>query len=175
MDATVQIFTEDGGRGSGFYIGNGQIMTAFHVVSDLNQRTFYSFNDVLHELTMVKYNEETDLAIMKMKIPVSLPILKIASHIPEVGDKLYTIGYHFGHPALKVASNGYVTALCDYEGRQRDYMFFDAPINRGASGGPVINDRGEVIGVNQMIFTKTGDWSGIGLSIRLSHIHWFMK
>jgi len=174
MNATVQIFTEDGGRGSGFYIGNGQIVTAFHVVSDLEQRTFYNFNDVLHELKMVKYNQELDLAVMKMAIPVSLPILKFSNTEPQVGDRVYTIGYHFGHSALKVASHGHVTALCDYEGKQRDYTFFNASINRGASGGPVINHKGEVIGVNQMIYTNTGDWSGIGMSIRFEHLKWFM-
>ena len=175
MDATVQIFTEEGGRGSGFYIGNKQIMTAFHVVSNLNTRIFYAYNDVLHELKLIKFNEDLDLAILEMVIPISLPILHLATHEPEIGDRVYSIGFHFGHPLLKVVNSGHVSNLLDFEGKKNDYMFFNAPINRGASGGPVINEYGKVVGINQMIFTKTGDWSGIGVSIRLSHIQWFMK
>jgi serine protease Do len=174
MNATVQIFTEEGTRGTGFYIGNGYIMTAYHVVDNPDVRLFYSHNDVLHEAFLVKHHKEHDLAILKMDVPIHMPIIKISDDDPELGDRIYTLGFHFGISALKIASHGHVTGFIELED-QPEYTLFNAAINSGASGGPIVNEKGELIGINQMIYTRTGDWAGIGLSVKLDLIKKFLR
>lgn len=169
MDATVQILTKEGSRGTGFHLGNGLIMTAYHVVNNHDVRLFYEYNNILHEAILIMYHEEYDLAILQMNRFIPIPTLQFASKDPQIGDRLYALGFHFGIKALKVASHGHVTGFVK-AGDKPQYMMFNAAINSGASGGPIINNKGEVIGINQLIYTRTGDWSGIGLSINLSHI-----
>ena len=175
MDSTIQLFMESGSRGSGGYIGNGQILTAYHVIEShiiQQDRIFYAHNQVLHECTLIKHSKDLDLAILKMVQPVNLPVLKISLTAPKVGYQIYTIGFHFGIPALKVASHGHITNIT---GKPINLMFFDAAINRGASGGPVLNKDFEIIGVNQMIYTSTGDWAGIGICNEYSEFMRFIN
>lgn len=174
MNATVQIFTEEGTRGTGFYIGNGHIMTAYHVVDNPDVRLFYAHNNVLYEAFLIKHHKEHDLAILKMDIPVHMPIIRLADTAPKLGDQIHTIGFHFGVTVLKIASHGHVTGFIELED-QPEYTLFNAAINSGASGGPIVNSKGELIGINQMIYTRTGDWAGIGLSVKLHHIRKFLN
>lgn len=155
------------GNGSGFIVdSNGYILTNYHVIIGAD-RIKVKFNDG-GELpaTVIGGDRETDLAVLKVTPNTALKPAKIGdSEKIKVGDWVAAIGSPFGLEQTMTA--GIISA------RQRDaadlykkagFQYFlqtDAAINRGNSGGPLINLAGEVIGINTSIATSTGDYNGV--------------
>jgi S1-C subfamily serine protease len=160
--------------GSGFVVDKaGHIVTNFHVVQGADKiRVGFSNRDTV-EARLIGSDPSTDLAILRVNVDASAltPLPLGDSDRVEVGDSVVAIGNPFGLD--RTATAGIVSALQRLI-RSPDPQFSidhviqtDAPINKGNSGGPLLNDRGEVIGVNTQIETggiSTGN-VGIGFAV----------
>lgn len=160
------------GSGTGFVVDkNGYILTNHHVIdkadrikvklSGVDGRTEY-------KARVVGYDTETDLAVLKIDANQPLTPVQIGnSDSVQVGDWVIAIGSPFGLQATVTA--GIVSAERTSRdlpvGSFQNFLQTDAAINPGNSGGPLLNIRGEVIGVNTMIATRSGSYEGIGFAL----------
>ncbi len=153
--------------GSGFVIDeSGYVVTNNHVVGKADAITVIFANNTRLPATIVGRDEKTDLALLKVKSDKPLTAVKFGdSDAMRVGDWVIAIGNPFGLGGS--VSAGIVSA----RGRNinagpfDDFIQTDAAINRGNSGGPLFNTRGEVVGVNSAIFSPTGGNIGIGFAV----------
>ncbi len=158
--------------GSGFLVDkNGYVMTNYHVVEKAdNIKVKMSHDDGEYRARMIGYDEETDLAILKIDAPrVFSPARVGNSDSVQVGDWAVAIGSPFGLEATVTA--GIVSATGrDIEGARQFQHFIqtDAAINPGNSGGPLLNINGEVIGINTAIATQSGGYQGIGFALPIN-------
>ena len=156
------------GVGSGFIIdAKGYILTNNHVVAESSRITVRLQNGEEFVGTVVGTDEETDLAVIKVNAGRDLPAVKLGdSNSLQVGDWVLAVGSPFG--LAQSVTAGIISQL----GREtpgssvfRKFIQTDAAINRGNSGGPLVNMRGEVIGINSQIASVTGDFNGIGFAL----------
>ena len=161
--------------GSGFvYDNNGHIITNHHVVSGGGNRLDVTFPDgIVYRASLIGSDPSADIAVLYVE-EVSkeklLPLSLADSSKVRVGERVAAIGNPFGLSGS--LSNGIVSGV----GRQipaeeeegftiPDIIQTDAPINPGNSGGPLLNMRGEVIGINSAIYSTTGQFAGVGFAI----------
>lgn len=154
--------------GSGFIVDKaGYIITNYHVVNDASRITVGLWNGEEYVAQIVGLDEETDLAVLKIETGKDLPFLKFAdSEKVKVGDWVLAIGSPFG--LAQTVTAGIVSQVKRETPSTTSFQKFiqtDAAINRGNSGGPLVNMDGEVIGVNSQIATSTGDYNGIGFAL----------
>ena len=153
--------------GSGFVIDpSGYVVTNHHVVAEADQVTVTFQDDSKFEAKIVGRDAKTDLALLKIDSKKPLPFVEFGdSDAMRVGDWVIAIGNPFGLGGS--VSAGIVSARSRNinAGPFDDFIQTDAAINRGNSGGPLFNEKGEVIGVNSAIFSPTGGNVGIGFSI----------
>jgi len=161
------------GTGSGVIIDpEGYILTNEHVVRGATEiRVTVPGENGKYTGKVVGKDERTDLAIVKIKPKNKLPAIKLGdSDKVRVGDWAVAIGSPFGLEQTVTA--GIISAVRQrliIEGREyRDLIQTDAAINRGNSGGPLVNIHGEVIGVNTAIYAPTGVFAGIGFAIPIN-------
>jgi serine protease Do len=158
--------------GSGFIVDKaGYILTNHHVVEDSSRITVQLHSGEEFLAKIVGMDEETDLAVLKIEAGRDLPFVKIGdSETAQVGDWVLAIGSPFG------LSQTVTAGIVSQVKRETPYTFqfpkkfiqTDAAINRGNSGGPLVNMDGEVIGVNSQIATSTGDYNGIGFALPIN-------
>ncbi len=162
------------GAGSGFIIDpRGYILTNFHVVEGAQSIEVVLGDQSHHAAKFIGADQRNDVALIKIdpkgKKLATLPLGD--SSALQVGQKVLAIGNPFGFQST--LTTGIVSAL----GRtvQTSQTTFideaiqtDAAINRGNSGGPLINSHGEVIGINSAIYTPTGTTAGIGFAIPIN-------
>jgi len=162
------------GAGSGFVIDpRGYILTNFHVVEGAQSIEVVLGDQSHHAAKFIGADQRNDVALIKIdpkgKKLVTLPLGD--STALQVGQKVLAIGNPFGFQST--LTTGIVSAL----GRtvQTSQTTFideaiqtDAAINRGNSGGPLINSHGEVIGINSAIYTPSGTTAGIGFAIPIN-------
>jgi serine protease Do len=154
--------------GSGFFVDKtGHLLTNFHVVEDAAKITVKLESGEEFPARVVGVDEETDLAVLKIDAGHDLPYVTLAdSDRARVGDWVLAIGSPFG-------LNRTVTAgIISQTNREtpstslfQRFIQTDAAINRGNSGGPLVNMSGEVIGINSQIATSTGDYNGVGFAL----------
>jgi S1-C subfamily serine protease len=160
------------GQGSGFVIDrNGYILTNNHVVAnaEILEVTFMGGKKV--QARLVGKDTLSDLAVIKVD---PFPDMQVAtlgdSDTVSVGQRAIAIGNPFGFQHTVTA--GFVSAINrDITIGQRTMMGLiqtDAAINPGNSGGPLINSRGQVIGINSAIYSQTGGFMGIGLAVPIN-------
>jgi serine protease Do len=155
--------------GSGFAISpDGYFVTNNHVVENANKVTVV-FNDGTQKTAkIVGTDKRTDLAVLKVDGLTDQPYVKFADTPPKVGDWVMAIGNPFGLGGT--VTQGIVSA----EGRDiggssyGDFLQIDAAVNRGNSGGPTFNLKGEVVGVNTEIYSPNGGSVGIAFDIPAS-------
>jgi serine protease Do len=152
--------------GSGFVISaDGFIVTNNHVIegADEIEIEFYSGETLPAEV--VGTDPNTDVAVLKVKSPDPLPFVEFGdSDEARVGDWVLALGNPLGQGFS--ASSGIVSARNrELSGTYDDYLQTDAAINRGNSGGPLFNLKGEVVGVNTAILSPNGGSIGIGFSM----------
>jgi S1-C subfamily serine protease len=155
--------------GSGFVIDKaGHIVTNYHVVEGASRIEIGFSNHDTRKATIVGTDPSTDLAVLKVDASArALTPLPLAdSNGVEVGDPVVAIGNPFG--LERTATLGIVSALqravTAPNGYTIDHVIqTDAPINRGNSGGPLIDMRGRVIGVNSQIETGDGSTGNVGI------------
>lgn len=154
--------------GSGFVVDaqNGYIITNNHVIRDAEEIRVTFQDNVTIPATVIGMDEKTDLAVLQVKTDHKLTAVNFGdSNVLRVGDWIVAIGNPFGLGGTVTA--GIVSA------RQRDinagpyddFIQTDASINRGNSGGPMFDLKGEVIGINTAIFSPSGGSVGIGFAI----------
>jgi serine protease Do len=154
--------------GSGFIIdGDGSILTNNHVVENAQKIVVkLSEDDQEYEAKVVGRDSKTDIAIIKINAKTKLPAASLGdSDRLEVGEWVVAIGNPFGLDST--VTSGIVSAKGRHigQGPYDNFIQTDASINPGNSGGPLINLRGEVIGINTAIFSRTGVNIGIGFAI----------
>jgi serine protease Do len=162
------------GMGSGFVIdSSGVILTANHVVADAEQVKVKLHDGREYAATEVKTDPKTDVAIIRIKAEASLPVIRLGdSDAMEIGDWVLAIGSPFGLDATVTA--GIISAKGRGPGiaAREDFLQTDAAINPGNSGGPLINLRGEVIGINTAISTRSGGYDGVGFAVPINLARW---
>jgi len=156
------------GVGSGFIVDpKGYILTNQHVIEDATRIKvrLQTGEELLG--TVVGQDEETDVAVVKVDAHRDLPTVKLGnSDDTQVGDWVLAIGSPFGLDQTVTA--GIISTRERTTIASTNFQHFlqtDAAINRGNSGGPLVNMRGEVIGINSQIATSTGDYNGIGFAL----------
>ena len=151
--------------GSGFFItADGYLVTNNHVIEDAESIKVVLKDETELDATVVGRDEETDIAVLKVKGSGYAFVNFENSARPRVGDWVLTVGnpYNLGG----TATAGIVSAYGRDIGQTFvDYIQLDAPINRGNSGGPTFDVYGRVIGVNTAIFSPTGGSVGIGFAV----------
>jgi serine protease Do len=156
------------GVGSGFVVDpKGIILTNFHVVENMTGIMVKLQTGEQLRGTLVARDEETDIAVIKVSAGRDLPAVTFGnSDDMQVGDWVLAIGSPFGLEQTVTA--GIISTKdrqTDPRASFRRFIQTDAAINRGNSGGPLVNMRGEVIGINSQIATSTGDYNGIGFAL----------
>ena len=159
------------GAGSGFVIDSrGYILTNFHVVQDAQSIEVVLGDQTRYPAKFVGADQRNDVALIKVE-PKGRPLVALAlgdSSKLQVGQKVLAIGNPFGFQST--LTTGVVSALGrTVQTSQTTYIDeaiqTDAAINRGNSGGPLIDSHGEVIGINSAIYTPSGTTAGIGFAI----------
>jgi serine protease Do len=159
------------GLGTGFILSeDGYICTNHHVVAGVDKVTV-KINDKSFQAAVVGSDEKTDVALIKISSKEKLkPVFIGNSDEVKVGDWAIAIGNPFGLD--KTFTVGVVSATgrkdVDMMGGSQSHIQTDASINPGNSGGPLINIRGEVVGINRMIYSNSGGSLGIGFAIPIN-------
>ena len=159
------------GVGSGFIVNSkGYILTNEHVIEGATRITVGLQSGEKYRGRVIGIDEETDVAVIKIDAPQDLPTVTLGdSNAAQVGDWVLAMGSPFGLDQTVTA--GIISK------KERETPYFtsfqrflqtDAAINRGNSGGPLVNMHGEVIGINSQIATSTGDYNGIGFALPAS-------
>ena len=161
-----QIPQEKTGYGSAFFISkDGYLLTNHHVVEDASKVTIVLNDRRELDATVVGSDERTDVALLKVQ-GTSYPELRTGNVDQlRVGEPVLAIGSPFGFDYS--ASAGIVSAKMRNMMGETSVPFIqtDVALNPGNSGGPLFNQRGEVVGVNSRIFSGTGGYMGLSFSI----------
>ncbi len=165
------------GAGSGFiWDMAGHVITNFHVVKDARSLVVTLQDHKSYEATIVGVEPRKDIAVLQIKAPnQELTPIRVADKIPrlEVGQKAIAIGNPFGLD--QTLTTGVISAI----GREvqgiggvsiRDMVQTDAAINPGNSGGPLLDSSGRLIGMNTMIYSRSGTSAGIGFAVPVTSI-----
>jgi S1-C subfamily serine protease len=159
------------GQGSGFILDNqGHILTNHHVIERARRLEVTLSNRKRYRARVIGSSPSHDIAIIKIDAPELTPAVLGNSSSLVVGQKVYAIGNPFGlHGTL---TNGIISSLRSVRGPSGIYVDeviqTDAAINPGNSGGPLLNSKGEVIGINTFILSSTGQSAGIGFAIPIN-------
>lgn len=149
-------------QGSGFFIGKNTLITNFHVVygSDKVELKIAEKEDIIKGAKVIKAAPEYDIAIIQTKQDFkALPIDSTSNY--KIGSKVYAIGNPRGLEGTM--SDGMLSGKRESEGIE--YLQVTAPISPGNSGGPVLNDKGQVIGVSTFTF-RNGQNLNFAMPIR---------
>jgi serine protease Do len=167
-------FDQPGGKkrkaqslGSGFIIDEtGYVITNNHVIDNAEKIMVILYDDTSFEATVVGKDPKTDVALLKIDPKkTKLKAVKFGdSNNLRVGDWVMAIGNPFGFGGTVTA--GIVSARGrNLSGSYDDYIQTDASINRGNSGGPLFDMKGNVVGINTAIFSQSGGSVGIGFAV----------
>lgn len=154
--------------GSGFIVDkSGYIITNAHVVDEAARIIVKLESGEEFPATVIGSDIETDIAVLKVDARRDLPFVKFGdSEKVEVGDWVLALGSPFG--LAKTVTAGIISQTrreTPYASAFQKFIQTDAAINRGNSGGPLVNMDGEVVGVNSQIATSTGDYNGVGFAL----------
>lgn len=161
-DCPVNDCTEPDGVGTAFLIGDGYALTAYHVVFAAKRLSAVTLDKKRYTVQVIGYDDQADLALLKVNVPAGTPSMPLASARPAVGDPALAIGN--GGGAFLTPKTGRLTGL-DSDAGRADFppgtLELNAQLIPGDSGGPIINARGEVMGVVSYI-SVGGSRRGIG-------------
>jgi serine protease Do len=159
--------------GSGVIIDpHGYILTNNHVIEQADEIEVQLSDDARYGARVVGSDPETDLAVIRIETDDDLPFASLGdSDRLVVGEWVLAIGnpFGFGHTVTAgiVSAKGRVIGQGSYD----DFIQTDAAINPGNSGGPLVNMRGEIVGINSSIVSATGGSMGIGFAIPSNLAH----
>jgi len=162
--------------GSGIIIDpSGYILTNFHLLDKAREIkvTLFGFERKIYSAKVIKSDQDKDISILKIDSSKPLPYAKLGdSDLIEIADTVLAIGSPFGLEQTVTCGiisdnkRNFIIEKREY----KDMIQTDAAINRGNSGGPLINIRGEVIGINTAIYSPAGVFSGLGFAIPVNQV-----
>ena len=155
-------------QGAGFLVSSdGLIVTSNHLVDGGSARVqVMTIDGKVADARVVGRDTATDIALLKIDGGARLPFATLADSKPRVGDWVIAIGNPFGLGSTVTA--GIVSAMdrdIDSSPDGNGFIQIDAPVNRGNSGGPTFDMRGQVIGINTAIYSPSGGSVGIAFDI----------
>jgi S1-C subfamily serine protease len=158
------------GQGSGFVLDRaGHILTNYHVVAGAQQLEVTLSNRSKYAARVVGIDRAHDLAVIQITAPGLQPATLGDSKSLVVGQKVFAIGNPFGLNGTM--TRGIISSIRSVRGQESyidEAIQTDAAINPGNSGGPLLNSRGEVIGINTMIASSVGQSSGVGFAVPIN-------
>lgn len=146
----IETFDREGnslGCGTGFFISNqGHLITNYHVIEGAYKANIKTIAGQKYVMSAVQSkNEDTDTACLLVEpLPSNTPFLNLAEALPSVGEDIAVVGNPFGLEST--VTDGIVSAFRD-DPRYGTTLQISAPVSKGSSGGPVLNMKGEVVGV----------------------------
>jgi serine protease Do len=153
-------------QGSGFFISeDGYIVTNNHVVSSATEVDVVTDGGETHTAKVIGTDPQTDLALLKVDKGDKFPFVSLGKDVPRVGDWVVAIGNPFGLGGTVTAGIVSARGRDLGSGPYDDYLQIDAAVNRGNSGGPTFNLKGEVVGVNTAIYSQSGGNVGIAFAV----------
>ncbi|WP_375461174.1 Do family serine endopeptidase [uncultured Enterovirga sp.] len=158
-------------QGSGFFVSaDGYVVTNNHVVERGKIVQVTTDDGRTLDAKVIGSDPKSDLALLKVEEAGTYPFVKLAPTAPRVGDWVVAIGNPFGLGGT--VTSGIVSARGRDigAGPYDDFLQIDAPINRGNSGGPTFNLKGEVVGVNTAIASPSGGSVGLAFAIPASTV-----
>ena len=157
------------GSGSGVIIStDGYIVTNNHVVADADELTVTLNDNKEYSARIIGTDKTTDLALIKIDAK-NLPAITIAnSEDIKVGEWVLAVGNPFNLTNTVTAGIVSAKGRSLYQNGVESFIQTDAAINPGNSGGALVNTRGELIGINAMLYSQTGSFSGYGFAIPTS-------
>jgi S1-C subfamily serine protease len=168
----IAVLTPAGSSGgSGFVLDtDGHIVTNNHVVEGARQILIRFADDTTVEAELVGADADSDLAVILVDVPVDLlkPVRLGDSSALRVGQRAIAVGNPFGFE--QTMTTGIISALGRVVRQENGFSLpqliqTDAAINPGNSGGPLLDSKGQVIGVNTLIFSNSGSSSGVGFAV----------
>jgi S1-C subfamily serine protease len=164
------------GSGSGFIIDKqGHVLTNFHVVQGANSVRVRLFDGSAHEGQVIGFDASNDVAVLMIRVPADklFPLSFGDSSKVLVGQKILALGNPFG--LERTLTSGIISSLerslKAKNGRTiKGIIQTDAAINPGNSGGPLLNSRGQVIGMNTAILSSVGQSAGISFAVPINSI-----
>lgn len=169
---------ESKGLGSGIIVesdGNIKyVLTNHHVIKDAEELTIHIVDGREYEATIVGSDSRKDLALLKFETKDSVTVAKLGdSDDLYIGDWALAIGSPLGYESSVtigiISAIGRTAQNTGLEADFTDYIQTDAAINRGNSGGALVNIDGEIIGINTWIASQTGGSIGLGFSIPINN------
>jgi serine protease Do len=153
-------------QGSGFFISaDGYILTNNHVVDHAKRVQVKTIDGKTYTAKVIGTDSKTDLAVLKVKGSGDFTFAKFASAPPRVGDWVLAMGNPYGLGGTVTAGIVSASGRDIGSGPYDDYLQIDAPVNKGNSGGPSFDMRGEVVGINTAIYSPSGGSVGIAFDI----------
>jgi serine protease Do len=154
--------------GSGVIVSKeGHIVTNYHVIERMNEIEVQLSDDRTFRATLLGSDPTADIAVLKITAPNLQPLPLGDSESVRVGQLVFAIGNPFG--LGETVTTGIISAKGRRAGEDSavEYLQTDAAVNRGNSGGPLINLRGEIVGINSAIFSNNdeGNWLGISFAV----------
>ena len=166
---SVFVVTSGNSLGSGFAVGENCIVTNAHVIADPSNISLITYAGKSHKVFLVGYDQDKDIAVLGVKDTKFTPLTVADYKSSNTGDDVYAIGAP--KSMAYTLTKGVISAKERQIGKYK-YIQTDAAINEGNSGGPLLNDEGNVIGVNTL---KMDDSEGIGLAIPMTVVCDFLK
>lgn len=151
------------GQGSGVVISDkGYIVTNVHVIEGASFIRATTYSGKTYDAALIGYDQTRDVALLKIDAP-NLQALNYGAEEVKVGQKVLAAGNPAG--LAFTVTEGIVSAFRTFS--KVDYIQTDVPINPGNSGGPLINAKGEIIGINNF---KVGGFEGLGFAISANDV-----
>ncbi len=152
--------------GSGVIVSKeGHILTNHHVVADVDAVTVQFSDGKELPAQIIGADPDTDIAVLKVEGAGFTPLPIGDSDKVRVGSRVIAVGNPFG--LEETVTQGIISAKGrrTMQGSANEFFQTDAAINPGNSGGPLVNLRGEIIGINSSIYSGSGGWQGVGFAI----------
>lgn len=169
-------FRTPSGQGSGFIIDHsGVVLTNAHVVANADEVIVRLEDGREFSATKLGSDARADVAVLKIDVGEPLPFLPLGNDDEmEIGDWVLAFGSPFG--LHRSVTQGIISAKGrGLDGDGKEFLQTDAAINPGNSGGPLVNLRGEVIGINTAISTRSGGYDGVSLAVPVNLVKWVAK
>lgn len=146
VEATTTITTKSG-HGSGFIISeDGYIITNYHVVADSSNLEVILNNGTKYKTRVIQYNKDSDLALLKIEKSGLTPFSIIDSESPNLGKDIFVIGTPTAMDLSQTITKGIISSIRNQTNGSK-IIQTDASVNRGSSGGPLVDKNGKLLGV----------------------------
>lgn len=161
LNSTCRVDLPDGGSGSCFHIGKGLFITSQHVIDG---HVAVRIDGV--DGSVIVGDAQNDIAVILCPALAHLKTFVIATNKPKLLADIYSSGVQLGYQ--ETVCYGKISGLSD-----TGYIV-QVPVNPGCSGGPLMNDRFEVIGINRAILSVAGGWNGVSYHVDIDIIRGYI-